>query len=108
MSRKRAWLVWGLIVLGITGGIIPCWDAVVMLCAAIAANLLWLALPLLLAFSFGLAGVLVVVGIAVVYSRRFAESRWGDSRLIRALPVLSACIVIGLGLYLCYGGVHGG
>ena len=55
----------------------------------------------------GLAVVLVLIGVLVVQVPRFAESRWGDSRLIRALPVLSACIVIGLGLWLCYGGVHG-
>jgi ABC-type nickel/cobalt efflux system permease component RcnA len=100
--------IWQLVLLGMQGGIVPCWDAVIMLCAAIAANLLWLALPLLLAFSLGLATVLVAVGIAVVYSKRFAESRWGESRLIRSLPVISACIVIGLGFWLCYGGVHGG
>jgi nickel/cobalt exporter len=100
--------VWRLVILGMQGGIVPCWDAVVMLLVAVAAGLLWLALPMLLAFSVGLAGVLVAVGIAVVTAKQFAQSRWGDSRLIRMLPVVSACIVIGLGLWLCYGGVHGG
>lgn len=99
--------VWRLMVLGMQGGIVPCWDAVVMLFLAVAANLLWLALPLLLAFSAGLAGVLVLIGIAVVTVKQFAQSRWGESRLVKALPVLSACIVIGLGLWLCYVSVHG-
>jgi ABC-type nickel/cobalt efflux system permease component RcnA len=99
--------VWRLTVLGMQGGIVPCWDAIVMLFLAIAANLLWLALPLLLAFSAGLAGVLVLIGIAVVTVKQFAQSRWGENRLIKALPVVSACIVIGLGLWLCCESVHG-
>ncbi len=98
---------WRLIVLGMQGGIVPCWDAVIMLFVAVATGLLWLALPMLLVFSLGLAGVLVAVGIAVVSVKQFAQSRWGDSRLVKALPVISACVVIALGFWLCYGGVHG-
>jgi len=42
---------------------------------------LWLALPLVLSFSAGLAGVLVHIGILVVNARNFATSRWGEGRL---------------------------
>jgi ABC-type nickel/cobalt efflux system permease component RcnA len=35
----------GLVMLGISGGIVPCWDAIAMLCVAISAQRLWLALP---------------------------------------------------------------
>jgi ABC-type nickel/cobalt efflux system permease component RcnA len=97
---------WRLVVLGISGGIIPCWDAIVMLGFAISAQRLWLGLPLLLAFSTGLASVLIIIGLAVVYLKGFASSRWGDSRLIRALPVLSAVLVTTMGLWLCYETVH--
>lgn len=97
---------WGLVVLGISGGIVPCWDAVVMLGFAVSAQRLWLAVPLLLAFSAGLAGVLVAIGIAVVYAKGFASSHWGESRLVKALPLLSAALVTGLGLWLCYDSVH--
>lgn len=96
---------WGLVVLGMSGGIVPCWDAVAMLILAVAMNLIWLALPLLLAFSAGLAGVLVLIGIMVVHVKGFAGSHFGSSRLFRALPMVSAALVTCLGLWLCYDSV---
>jgi nickel/cobalt exporter len=97
----------GLVLLGVSGGIVPCIDAVIMLILAAAMNLLWLAVPMLLAFSAGLAGVLVLVGILVVKAKGLAEGRWGESRFFRALPVLSAVVVVILGAWLCYDGVYG-
>ena len=92
---------WGLVLLGMSGGIVPCWDAILMLGFAVAAHRLWLALPLLLAFSAGLASVLIVIGIFVVYAKGFAASRWGASRWFGALPVASAVLVTCMGLWLC-------
>jgi ABC-type nickel/cobalt efflux system permease component RcnA len=97
---------WNLIVLGVSGGLVPCWDAILMLGFAISAHQLWLGLPLLLAFSAGLAGVLIAIGVAVVYLKGFASSRWSENRLIRALPIISALLVTGMGLWLCYDSVH--
>jgi ABC-type nickel/cobalt efflux system permease component RcnA len=97
---------WGLIVLGMSGGIVPCWDAIAMFGFAVAAQRLWLGLPLLLAFSAGLASVLILIGIGVVYIKGFASARLGDGRVIRALPLVSAMLVTGLGLWLCYDSVH--
>jgi nickel/cobalt exporter len=94
--------VWGLIVLGVTGGIVPCTDAIVMLLIAIGKGYLDRALPLLLAFSAGLAGVLIAIGMLVVTSKRFAGSHFGQSRLFRALPLVSALLVTCLGLWLCF------
>jgi ABC-type nickel/cobalt efflux system permease component RcnA len=93
---------WGLIVLGMSGGIVPCWDAIAMLVLAVGMNLVWMAVPLLLAFSAGLAGVLVLLGILVVKFRQFAGSRFGESRWVRALPIVSAVLVTALGFWLCY------
>ncbi|MBY0524280.1 MAG: hypothetical protein K2R98_12820 [Gemmataceae bacterium] len=97
---------WGLIVLGISGGIVPCWDAIAMLGFAIAAQRIWLGLPLVLAFSAGLAGVLVAIGLLVVYLKGFAESRWGNSRAFRLLPLVSAALIAAMGLWLCYDSLH--
>jgi ABC-type nickel/cobalt efflux system permease component RcnA len=97
---------WGLIALGISGGIIPCYDAIVMLIFAISARRLWLALPLLLAFSAGLAGVLIVIGILVVQVKGFASTRLRAGRWSKFLPIASAVLVIILGLFLCYRSVH--
>jgi ABC-type nickel/cobalt efflux system permease component RcnA len=94
-----------LIALGISGGIVPCYDAIIMLIFAVSARRLWLALPLLLAFSAGLAGVLIVIGILVVQVKGFATARLG-SRWFKSLPLVSAILVILLGLFLCYRSVH--
>jgi nickel/cobalt transporter (NicO) family protein len=97
---------WDLIVLGMSGGIVPCWDALAMFGWAIGAQRLWLGLPLLLAFSAGLASVLVVIGLGVVYVKGFATSRLGEGGFIRALPLVSAVLVTVMGLWLCYESLH--
>jgi ABC-type nickel/cobalt efflux system permease component RcnA len=97
---------WSLLVLGVTGGIIPCWDAIALLAVTVGSSQFWLALPLVLSFSVGLAGVLVAIGILVVKARRFAGSRWGEGRIVRALPIVSAILVTALGIWLCYESVH--
>jgi ABC-type nickel/cobalt efflux system permease component RcnA len=104
-SQPVGW--WSLLVLGMTGGIIPCWDAIALLAVTVGSSQFWLALPLVLAFSAGLAGVLVAIGILVVKARRFAGSRWGEGRLVHALPIVSALLVAALGFWLCYESVHG-
>jgi ABC-type nickel/cobalt efflux system permease component RcnA len=100
----------GLILLGVSGGLVPCWDALAMLALAISTQKLWLALPLLLAFSAGLASVLVAVGVAVVQAKKWAGNRWGTRdrfrSLERALPLMSAVLVTVMGIWLCYESVH--
>ena len=97
---------WSVIVLGISGGLIPCWDAIAMFGFAISSERRWLALELLLAFSAGLAAVLIVIGILIVRLKSFASSRWESNRLFRALPLISAFTVTLMGLWLCYESVH--
>jgi ABC-type nickel/cobalt efflux system permease component RcnA len=99
---------WGLVVLGVSGGIVPCWDAIAMLCVAVSAQRLWLGLPLLLAFSAGLAAVLIVLGVSVVHARNWAGARWGGQfrRVVRALPLASAALITVMGLWLCYDSFH--
>lgn len=101
---------WHLLLLGMRGGLVPCWDAILLLCLAISAGRLWLGVPLLLAFSAGLAGVLVALGIGVVWARNWAVARWGGSdrmgKAVRALPLLSAAVITMLGLWLCYDSLH--
>ena len=94
--------MWGIIIMGMNGGLIPCWDAVAILATVAGTSEFWLALPALLAFSAGLAGVLVAIGIMVVQFRNFASSKWGEGRIVRLLPLLSAVVVTCMGLYLCY------
>jgi ABC-type nickel/cobalt efflux system permease component RcnA len=101
---------WHLMLLGVRGGLVPCWDAILLLCLAISAQRLWLGVPLLLAFSAGLAAVLVGLGVSVVWARNWAVERWGGGTRLRkvmnALPLLSAAIIAALGLWLCYDSLH--
>jgi ABC-type nickel/cobalt efflux system permease component RcnA len=99
-----------LVLLGVSGGIVPCWDAIALLLMAAAAQLFWLALPLLLAFSAGLAGVLIALGVGVVWARRWVVARAGEGdRLqtaVRLLPLASAALVTVIGLWMCYDSVR--
>jgi ABC-type nickel/cobalt efflux system permease component RcnA len=94
---------WGrLTLLGVAGGIVPCHDAIWLYVWLVGAGLLAFAVPVLLAFSAGLAAVLVAIGIVVVKAKGLAGGRWGESRAFRALPIVSAALVLCVGLWLCY------
>jgi len=99
---------YSLLVLGMTGGIVPCWDAIALLMLTVGTSEFWLALPLLLAFSAGLASVLVLIGILVVKTRGFLGSRWGEGRFVRALPLFSAMAITAIGVWLCAQSIRGG
>lgn len=90
-----------ILLMGLGGGLVPCWDAVLLLVAAAALNRVGFAIPLLLAFSLGLGMVLVGLGIGVVYAYRAGNSRFKESRWFRLLPTISAVFLIGVGMWLC-------
>ncbi len=87
-----------LISLGISGGIVPCPDALVVLLIAISLNRVALGLMIVLAFSFGLALVLIIIGIILVMTQPLL-SRIGseNSSFARRLPALSALVVTIIG-----------
>jgi hypothetical protein len=58
-----------------------------------------------LAFSAGLATVLVAIGIGVVYAHGLGGARCSESRIWRTLPIISATVLIVLGLWLCRDGL---
>ena len=91
-----------LIALGASGGLVPCPSAMVLLLSAIALRRTSLGIVLLVAFSLGLAVVLIGVGAAVLYAQRFAPvSRTVMSHPgYRYLPVGSAAFISILGAIL--------
>jgi ABC-type nickel/cobalt efflux system permease component RcnA len=95
-----------LVLMGLGGGLIPCWDAVLLLLAATALNRVGFAIPLLFAFSAGLGTVLVALGVGVVYSHRAGAGRFGDSRWFKMLPMVSAALLLAIGLWLCREGIQ--
>lgn len=108
LGKAAAVSTWGLVVMGVSGGIIPCWDAIAMLGWFLSTQRLGLGILGLLAFSAGLASVLIVIGVLVVKAKGFAGSHWGESRFVRALPLVSAVVVTCLGLWLCYDSLEAG
>lgn len=87
------------ILLGLGGGIIPCWDAVMMLLFAMAQGQIGLAIPLLIAFSVGLAAVMILLGLVVLGATRLGGKKFGDARWFRYLPVVSALVLTLVGLW---------
>ena len=92
-----------LFTLGITGGIIPCPAALIVLLSAFALHRIGLGFFLILAFSAGLAGVLIGFGMLMVYARKFMTQLHVDGPLTkRWLPVASSAFITILGLTLVY------
>ncbi|HEY1759511.1 MAG TPA: sulfite exporter TauE/SafE family protein [Bryobacteraceae bacterium] len=91
-----------LIGLGVSGGLVPCPAALVIMLAAIAAGHTFAGLVLLVAFSLGLAGVLMAVGMMVLYARSWLPDPGAASRhpIFRLVPVLSAVIIVCVGLLM--------
>jgi ABC-type nickel/cobalt efflux system permease component RcnA len=95
-----------LVAMGVSGGLVPCPEALGIMVIAIGLNRILLGLGLIVSFSFGLAAVLIVIGILLVRSRslvaRFggAGSRWSS-----ALPLCSAVIVTVLGAGIALSGL---
>ena len=89
-----------LLALGISGGLLPCPSALVVLLGAIALNRIGFGLILVLAFSLGLAGALTAIGMMFIYAGKLFNRFPAQGRIIRFLPVLSALFVsvIGLGI----------
>jgi nickel/cobalt transporter (NicO) family protein len=86
--------------MGISGGLVPCPAALVLLLSAIAMGNVGLGLILVLAFSLGLAGVLTGLGLSLVYTKQLFQRLPSHIRPIRMLPTLSAIgiMLIGFGI----------
>jgi ABC-type nickel/cobalt efflux system permease component RcnA len=83
-----------LFALGITGGIIPCPAALVVLLSALSLRRVGFGLLLIVAFSVGLALVLIAIGVLMVYARRLmAGFGEGGPLVTRWLPLTSSAIM---------------
>jgi nickel/cobalt transporter (NicO) family protein len=88
----------GLLATGISGGILPCPTALVVLLAAISLHRVGYGLLLIVAFSLGLAAAITGIGLVAVGARSFFSRRSFEGRLVRVLPTISALVVLGLGI----------
>ncbi len=92
-----------LLALGVSGGLIPCPSALVLMLSAINLGRIGYGLILTLVFSFGLAATLTAVGIAFLYAGKlFDNPSLSGNRLVKILPVLSAFVITCVGAVICY------
>jgi ABC-type nickel/cobalt efflux system permease component RcnA len=88
-----------LLALGVTGGIVPCPAAVVVLLSALSMQRVGFGLLLIVAFSCGLALVLMAIGILMVYAQRLMSRFQADGVLTRRwLPLTSAAVMTMFGM----------
>jgi ABC-type nickel/cobalt efflux system permease component RcnA len=98
-DKQRSVSLRELFVLGITGGIVPCPAALVVLLSAFSLHRIGFGLFLITAFSLGLAAVLVIVGLCMVYAKRFMAQRMIEKHsVVRYLPILSSVFMMALGV----------
>ena len=91
-----------LIALGVSGGLVPCPSALILLLSAIALGHTALGLFLLVGFSAGLALVLMAIGALVLYARHLLPKSESANQhpAFRLVPVFSAVVVVVLGLLM--------
>jgi ABC-type nickel/cobalt efflux system permease component RcnA len=94
------------VILGDTGGMVPCPAALVVLLSAVALHRIGFGLFLIVAFSFGLAAVLIGMGLAAVYAGRLLSKAPVESTLVRFwMPAASATMITILGCIIAFNGL---
>jgi ABC-type nickel/cobalt efflux system permease component RcnA len=89
--------------LGISGGLLPCPSALVLMLAAINLNRIGYGIVLTIAFSIGLAATLMCVGLAFLYMGKiFDRPSLSSNPIVKGLPVFSAFVVTCLGAVIVY------
>jgi len=91
----------GLVALGASGGLVPCESALILLLSAIALGRIGLGLLLLVAFSLGLAIVLMGIGMIVLFAKHLIpQKRTRGSAAVGWIPVFSGGVVVCVGLIM--------
>jgi ABC-type nickel/cobalt efflux system permease component RcnA len=110
----RETISWGRIVsFGVTGGIVPCPDALAVLLVSIAAGRILLGLWIIFFFSAGLACALILTGMILVLSGRLLSGRAASMAAAGRgkplalaetwLPRLSSLFIMALGILMIGG-----
>jgi len=92
----------GLIMLGVSGGIVPCPAALALLLASVSVGNLGQGLVLVVVFSLGLALALVVLGLLVVNGVRVTSRFVDTERYAPKIAFTSALLVTMVGVYTFY------
>jgi len=98
-----------LLALGVSGGIVPCPAALVVLLSAVAMQRIGFGLLLIVAFSGGLAAVLIAVGMLMVWARQFMARVRGEGLwTTRWLPIASSTFILLAGIALTWQALRSG
>ena len=97
-------LTWrNLLALGISGGLLPCPSALVLMLSAISLGRIGYGLVLTIVFSIGLAATLTAIGLIFLYvGNALGKTSFSENRIVKAVPVFSAFVVASLGAVICY------
>jgi nickel/cobalt exporter len=87
-----------LLAVGVSGGLLPCPSALVVLLAAISLHRVAFGLILIVAFSTGLALSITGLGLAAILAKRAFARRSFDGLLVRSLPAVSALVIVVAGV----------
>jgi ABC-type nickel/cobalt efflux system permease component RcnA len=90
----------GILGVGVAAGLLPCPSALVVLLSAIALHRIGFGLALIVAFSLGLAATITAIGLLAVMARRVFGRVRLDGPVVRALPAVSALVILGVGLVI--------
>lgn len=85
-----------IVAVGFSGGLVPCPSAVPVLILALQSGAVAVGAATVAAFSFGLAAVLVGIGVAAAFGIARLD---GAGRWMRSLPWLSVAVITLAGLY---------
>ena len=91
-----------LLLLGMSGGLIPCPAALSALVAAIGTGRTAQALTATLFFSLGLGGVMITIGVVLSQSRHLTSKISENFDFARKMGIASAVLIIALGLYTMF------
>lgn len=104
----RTVTTWQIILFGLTGGLIPCPAAITVLLICLQLKQFSLGFVLVLCFGIGLAITMVSAGVAAALSLRHVERHWGGfSQFAQRAPYVSAALIVLVGLYTGWLGLHG-
>lgn len=90
----------GLIAVGVSGGLLPCPTALVVLLAAISLHRVGYGLLLIVAFSVGLAATITAIGLVALTAKRAFSRMSFQGPVVRLLPAVSAVVIIALGVVM--------
>ena len=87
-----------LVAVGVSGGLLPCPSALVVLLAAISLHRVGFGLLLIVAFSAGLALTITGIGLAAVLARTAFRRLSFEGRVVSLLPTFSALVIVAAGI----------